>query len=142
MFTSAHNSRMLRQSSARYLMAALLCGIFSAVYETFSHGVYSPYMVLLFTVPLLLGALPLALLSRSRLRPPSDGALKCWRAGIQTLTAGSCLTGVLEIYGTDSPYLGMYAATGALLLAAGAAWYGISLRKGRTGGKQFKTERS
>lgn len=133
---------MLRQSSVRYLMAALLCSIFSAVYETFSHGVYSPYMVLLFAVPLLLGALPLALLSRSRLRLPSGGALKCWRAGIQTLTAGSCLTGVLEIYGTDSPYLRIYAAAGGALLAAGAVWYAISLCTGRTGAKQLKTEQS
>jgi len=41
----------------RYLLAALGCAVLSAVYECFSHGVCSVWMIGLFLFPLLLGAL-------------------------------------------------------------------------------------
>ena len=44
-----------------YLAAALLCAFFGAVYERFSHEVYSYSMIYAFAVPLGLGALPLML---------------------------------------------------------------------------------
>ena len=56
-----------------YLWWALGCAVFSAVYEHFSHGVYSWYMVFLFAVPLIYGLVPF-LFSRtalSRRRSPA-----------------------------------------------------------------------
>ena len=46
----------------RYLICAACCAVFSGIYEAFSHGVYSVYMLGLCLFPLLLGALPILLL--------------------------------------------------------------------------------
>ena len=41
-----------------YLTASVFCALFGAVYELFSHGVYSYWMIYAFAFPLLLGAIP------------------------------------------------------------------------------------
>ena len=41
-----------------YLAAASLCAAFAAVYEHFSHGVYSPFMVFAFLIPFIGGFIP------------------------------------------------------------------------------------
>ena len=41
-----------------YLLLALVLALFGAVYEVFSHGVYSYYMLYAFAFPLAGGALP------------------------------------------------------------------------------------
>ena len=41
-----------------YLLVTILCAAFGAVYELFSHGVFSYYMLYAFGVPLLGGVLP------------------------------------------------------------------------------------
>lgn len=43
-----------------------------------------------------------------------------WHAGMATLTVGSAVTGVVEIYGTDCPYLPVYYIVGGVLCAGGA----------------------
>ena len=53
-----------------YLAAALFCALFGAVYERFSHEVYSFFMIYAFMIPLTLGTLPLlgyAMLERRRM---------------------------------------------------------------------------
>ena len=45
----------------RFAAAALGCMVFAAVYECFSHGVFSPFMLLAFLFPLLLGVVPCTL---------------------------------------------------------------------------------
>lgn len=45
-----------------YLLVTILCAAFGAVYELFSHGVFSYYMLYAFGVPLLGGVLPLLLI--------------------------------------------------------------------------------
>ena len=102
-----------------YLAAALGCALFGAVYECFSHGVFSPFMVCAFAFPLLLGALPLCLL-RSFGRPfPRPPAADLVHAGVAALTVGSILRGVLDIYGTTNSLLAAYWIAGAALSAAG-----------------------
>ena len=81
-------------------------------------------------IPLLAGAAPLFLISRLCRRSPDDLSLGLWRAGVVTLTVGSCLEGVLAIYGTTSVYIPVYAAAGALALIAGALRFGLN-RKAR-----------
>ena len=43
-----------------YVAVAAFCGLFSAIYEYFSHGVYSAWMIFLFAWPLVGGVLPYA----------------------------------------------------------------------------------
>ena len=104
-----------------YFLTALSCGVFSAIYEHFSHGVYSNYMIYLFAFPLVGMSAPLLIsLIRQDLWNKSRRAQDLYHSGIATLTVGSCLQGVLEIYGTTSPYVPVYWVSGALLLAAAA----------------------
>ena len=119
-----------RQKSASRLVAVyagvtLFCVLFSVVYEHFSHGVYSADMVFLFAYPVLGGLLPFtALLLAKRVPYPGDGARAAWHCGIAARTVRSCLSGVFEIYGTDSPCLPYLLPVGiALLLAALLGWF-------------------
>ena len=100
------------------LSASAFLAIFGAVYELFSHGVVSYYMVFAFAVPLLLGALPNGVLLLSG--KSADGVfLRLWDAAIAALSVGSVLRGVLEIYGTTNSLLGVYPlAAAALMLSA------------------------
>ena len=50
--------KMIRYSFI-YLAAAVFCALFGAVYEIFSHGVFSFYMIYAFAFPLVLGAVPM-----------------------------------------------------------------------------------
>lgn len=90
------------------------CGVFSAVYEYFSHGVVSPFMVWLFAFPLIGGVLPTAIFTFSRLAVPHKQVRDAWRAGIATLSVGSCMTGIFEIYGSASPLVALYWFVGLL----------------------------
>ncbi len=105
-----------------FLGAAAFCVLFGCVYALFSHGVYSAWLRLLFLFPLLGGALPaLALLVLPGARRPSRAADDAWRSAVATLSLGSCLTGVFEVYGSSSTLVYAYWAAG-LLLAAGAVF--------------------
>ncbi len=42
-----------------YLAAAIFCALFGAVYEIFSHDVFSYFMIYAFAIPLVLGAFPM-----------------------------------------------------------------------------------
>ena len=94
-----------------YLIVSVFCLIASLIYEHFSHGVVSIFMLYACVVPFTAGILKLIfnkILNKT-----------IYRAGWITLLAYSYLRGVLEIYGTDSPYLiyFLYAAIGMLLLS-------------------------
>lgn len=128
MFTSLNNRGTVARSARRYALAALGCVIFSAVYEYFSHEVYSPWMVGLFLVPLALGAIPMALIACVEVRV-SWLASQLWACTVLTLTLGCCYAGVLEIYGTTSPWLPTYlVASAPLALSAllAAKWSTVS----------------
>ena len=101
------------------LIAALVCALFGAVYERFSHGVYSYWMLYAFAFPLVLGVLPLYLVEA--LRAPLPGSLRwgLYHAGIATLTVGSLISGALEIYGTSNPLTFVYWIVGEGLTLLG-----------------------
>ena len=103
-------------SLRRYALAALLCAAFSAVYEHFSHGVWSVWMVMLFAYPLVLGVVP-ALLERMLDFEAPMTSRQIWACGVMTLAVGSCLRGVLEIYGTTSPLVVFYQPVGLALMS-------------------------
>ena len=116
MFTSATVLEMEKQRT-RYLLSACFCMVFAMVYEYFSFGVYSPWMVFAPAVPLLGGALPAQLLIRWE--NPGKPGLWLWGAGIATLAVGSILQGVLEIYGTAHPLTAVYLGGGGGFLGLG-----------------------
>lgn len=107
-----------------YALITLVCGLFSVVYEHFSHGVYSNFMVYLFAIPLLLGVVPeLLVLALPILRVDSPWARLVQNLAIATLISGSAIQGVIEIYGTTSGYIVYYFVAGAVLLVtSGVIW--------------------
>ena len=119
MSTSDKRTVFQAKAALAHLFAAALCALFGAVYECFSHGVYSYYMIYAFAVPLMLGALPLLLLAVFGGPFPERRALWLWNAGIATLTVGCVFRGVLDIYGTTHRLTVVYPIVGVGLLAAG-----------------------
>ncbi|MCD8117678.1 MAG: hypothetical protein LUE21_11335 [Oscillospiraceae bacterium] len=107
-----------------YLLAAVFCMVFGAVYEHFSHNVYSWYMIYAFAFPLLGGGVPFcAMTLLDRCPVPSRLPLNLYNSGIATLTVGSVFQGVLAIYGTTSRLTRVYWTAGIVLTAAGAVLY-------------------
>lgn len=129
MFTS-DNKQLLKatlKTALIYLGAALFTALFGGIYEIFSHGVYSGYMLYAFAFPLAFGVLPFLLLSSAMIsRPwlnPGPMARYLYHCGVLTLTTGSLLTGVLEIYGTTNQLMLIYWLAGGILLLSGIVLY-------------------
>lgn len=119
LFISDEGRRLLKYAAAD-AGAGVFFAVFGAVYEMFSHEVYSYWMMYAFLFPLLLGVLPLlwAVLRKKRL--PGAFALVLWHCGIAALTVGSVMQGVLDIYGSTNRLIQVYPVTGSILLLAGA----------------------
>lgn len=112
-----------KKTALWYLLAAIFLALFGAVYEYFSFGVWSYFMVYAFVPPLLLGALPLIWLMAvgKHLSLPAP-ARWLWRTGVAALALGCVISGVLEIYGTASTLTKVYFLAGAFCLAACTTW--------------------
>ncbi len=93
--------------------------VFGAVYEAFSHEVYSYFMMYSFMIPLAGCSLLYSILAVRGIIL-SRTFCDLWEAGIMSLTLGSVFQGVLEIYGTTNRLIWVYPAAGALLMAAAA----------------------
>ena len=120
---------MLVQMRDRWLLATVGTVLFAAVYECFSHQVYSLAMILAFLYPLLGGLAPATLLMMGKDHLlPGDWPRSLWAAGIASLTLGSLFRGVLEIYGTTSRLSGVYPVVGWTLLAVGLVSWTMELR--------------
>lgn len=111
MYTSVteKNKRKAQKDAAVFLGVSILTGLFGAIYELFSHEVYSYFMIYAFAFPLLLGTLPYLMLSLSGgTRYPNALCRNLYHAGIATLTTGSIMRGVLDIYGTTNSLSNIY----------------------------------
>ena len=74
--------------------------------------------------PLVGGAVPFTLIGLIRpLQCPSPSSSRLYNSGIAALTLGSCLSGVLEIYGTTSIYVNVYWIAGVALAGIGITLY-------------------
>ena len=114
MYTS---ERDLKKSLLLNVIGTAFLALLGAIYELFSHEVYSYFMIYAFAIPLMLGALPCALLLIYKKNPPGS-SLKLWNAGITTLAVGCAFRGALDIYGTTNLLVIAYPTVGAILLAA------------------------
>jgi len=121
LYISDKSSKISKAASplGAYLAASVFCALFGAVYELFSHGVFSYWMIYAFFFPLLLGAIPSFLLQRRGAAFPGRAAADCIHGGIAWLTVGSIVQGVLEIYGTTNPLVKAFWLTGAGLFLIG-----------------------
>ncbi len=108
----------LKRNLLGNIAGTMFLALFGAVYELFSHEVYSYFMIYAFFVPLILGVLTYALMLIFR-KYPKRAALKLWNAGIAALSVGCLFRGVLEIYGTTNSLGVVYPIAGGALLAAG-----------------------
>ena len=107
-----------------YLFVTLFLVLFGAVYEYFSHEVYSYFMLYAFVIPLVGGVLPLFSIAHfNRIPKPRRVVCNLYHSGIATLTVGSCFAGVLEIYGTTNSLIRVYWAAGFVFLAAAIIVY-------------------
>ena len=108
-----------------YAAATLFCAFFGAVYELFSHEVYSYFMIYAFAIPLVGGVLPFLAIASGCVKRFPGWIFGCfYHAAVATLTVGSIMRGVLDIYGTTNVLVWGYCFAGALLLA-GAVLFGV-----------------
>lgn len=105
----------------------IFCALFGAVYEIFSHGVYSFGMIYAFAFPLLLGVVPFTIMAMLRRRAPESILTGVYHAGVACLTVGSIMSGVLEIYGTTNRLLFIYYLAGAAMVLLSAAAHLVSI---------------
>ena len=118
MYISDNKKRQAVRIAGNYIAASLLCALFGAVYELFSHEVYSYSMIYAFVIPLAGGALPFLAIAMGHIRRfPGRISRSLYHAAITTFTIGSIMKGVLEIYGTTSALLPAYWIAGGLLTA-------------------------
>ena len=96
----------------------IFLALFGAIYELFSHGVYSYHMIYAFGFPLILGVLLYAVLILKG-KYPRRSFLNVWNTAIATFSLGSVFEGVLEIYGTSNPLVIVYPVAGGILLIIG-----------------------
>ena len=115
MSTSATDFRLrAAKTTLVYLGVTIACALFGAIYELFSHEVYSFYMIYAFAVPLLGGVLPYLLFS-IRGTCPAIVTRMTGHTAVATLTVGCVVIGALEIYGTGNMLVRWYWYAGILL---------------------------
>ncbi|MGN1155040.1 MAG: hypothetical protein ACI4TK_02575 [Agathobacter sp.] len=119
-------NRSFLKIAVNYLLASIFVAFFGVVYEMFSYGVYSYYMLYAFVFPLIGGVLPFLLLAIygdserfSKIKTPTALSRGLYHCGIATLTVGSVICGVLEIYGTTSYLTKYYWIVGVTLILTG-----------------------
>lgn len=126
MFTSLtkKSDEKLDKISKIYLRISAFCIIFAAIYEYFSHEVYSAFMIFAFLIPFLGGTVVFFTIKRfATSTMPGESLVRLYNCGIATLTVGSIFQGVLEIYGTTNSLVNVYLAVGAMLIISAVAIY-------------------
>ena len=122
MYISGTDKKSYMKTACVYSAVSVFCAVFGAVYEHFSHNVYSAYMVFAFAFPLIGGALPFLILGALRVKRIAAPE-KLYHFGIAALTVGSIINGVLEIYGTTNALSVVYWYAGAALCFLGIALF-------------------
>lgn len=114
--------KIYRDNIFGHMIFAIFIAIFGAIYEKFSHEVYSYYMIYAFMIPLCLGSFAYLLASKRAKKEPRNITVSAWNAVVVTLTIGSIFQGILEIYGTTNRLVWFYpvAAIIFLLIAIGS----------------------
>ena len=121
-------AHFIHQRIRKNTVFAVFCAIFAAIYEHFSHRVYSPYMICAFLFPVCLGIVP-DLIRLKLCKSPKylqkagqiyEISLVMQQCGIYTFAVGSIFRGILDIYGTTNALSAVYWWAGAVLFIGGA----------------------
>ncbi len=100
-------NQQIQKTIKVYFVLSIFTILFSVVYEAFSHGVYSIYMIGLFLIPSVFGLVIYTLIDRFEI-VINRLSFNLYNSAIITLMLGFCLQGILEIYGTSSIYIYVY----------------------------------
>lgn len=128
MYTSDIKAKA-RRTFYTYLGVYFLCSAFGVIYEMFSHGVISFFMLFCGIPPLLFGVLPFFIIFMTGRGFPCRLAYNLYNSGVATLTVGFVFTGVLQIYGTTNPLCNVYFVAAAAFLTAGAICWVCGAKK-------------
>ncbi|WP_303870929.1 hypothetical protein [Acetobacterium wieringae] len=140
-----NNSKKLGKTIAVYLLMTVLAIAVNLIYGLFGHGVHSAAMTGMFLYPLLGGALGYLLIDRymvfiTRFVVYRIG-YNSFNSGLAALTVGSFLKGILEIAGTNSPYLIIFFFLGWVAVGIGLVVFGflvVSNQRFLKAGKRMK----
>lgn len=105
--------------------------LFGAVYENYSHGVFSYYMLYAFSVPLVFGVTLYTILLFAGKYPPR-AFLNLWNSAIAAFGVGSVFRGVLEIYGTTNSLSIVYPIAGGVLGVSALVSLAVKPRRNHT----------
>ena len=123
MYSSDRNDQNRWLSMAcGYLLGAVFTALFGAIYELFSHEVYSYAMIYAFAFPLVGGTLPALFLTLHQRHYPFPQTVLFHFCGITTLTMGSIMKGILDIYGTSNALTTIYWIVGVLFMICAAGY--------------------
>ena len=100
---------------------ALFLALSGAVYEHFSYGVYSNFMIYAFAAPLISGALQLLALFFGKL--PQARTLFLLHTSAAAFTAGCLVTGIIRISGRDHALLPVFFVLGGVLAVSALISY-------------------
>ena len=106
---------VIKTKIKKYIILSTIILIFSLIYEMFSHGVYSNYMLLAFLFPLFGGVVIYSILLKNK-NIISGIGMNIYDMSLITIMIGSIIKGVLEIYGTTNSLIMIYWLAGILLL--------------------------
>ena len=102
---------------------ALVCVIFTAVYEQFSHGAVSSHMRCMFLMPLAGCALPALLCYLTPLhRHVSRPTFNLWNSGLAVWAVGCLFRGIVNISGRFTDLDRIYWIAGWVFLSAAVLW--------------------
>ena len=122
------STSVIKKEIIKYLYMSIFCGIFGLIYEHFSHNVYSGFMLFSFLIPLISTILCFIMYkSKGRIHNRVNNNLLF--ASTITLTLGSLVKGVLDIYGTTNKLVIIYLYLGIGLLIINLILYVINLYK-------------
>ena len=133
--TMPFTRRRMKRAALTGASLALLCIVFTAIYEHFSHGAASPHMRAMFLMPLVGVALPSLIGHLTPLhRYVSRAAFNLWNSAMATWVAGCLFRGIVNISGRhtalDVPYyVAGWVFIGAALITETV--HIINLRQGR-----------
>ena len=119
----AEYSKSPLRIARNYAIIALICLVIGIVYEIFSHGVWSVFMIGAFAIPLILGVIPNLVIGFGNLKTPDMASETLYACGIATLTLGSMLKGALDIFGTTNTLLDYYWMVGGAFTLLGIIFY-------------------
>ncbi len=97
------------------IIGTVFLALFGAIYEIFSHEVYSYFMLYAFAIPLAMGVLPYSILMLKE-KYPDRKFLNLWNTAIAIFSIGSIFAGVLAIYGTTNSLIIVYPIAGAVMV--------------------------